>query len=224
MMKTLISSAFATLILVGIASAQTPVGTSGTTGTTRTTPPATTPATTTASPSAAKASVKAAPPSIDYKLAMGDKLRVDVYKDAQLSQTVQVRPDGKITMPLIGDIPAVGRTSTELRDAIASALSEGGYIKDPTITVIVTEMTPQLVYVTGEVTRPGSYVLVNGQLSILQALAMAGGFTDFANKKDIRVLRKGTSGMQTLKFNYKEALESTKEPLQLQAGDTVVVK
>ena len=119
-------------------------------------------------------------------------------------------------------IVAAGRTPTELRDAISSALTE--YMEKPTVTVIVTETTPQVVFVTGEVNKPGQYALGSGQMNILQALAMAGGLTDFANRKDIRVLRKGAAGMQTLKFNYKDALDSPREPLQLRAGDTVVVR
>ena len=206
-MKTAICTASLSLILAGAAFAQTPVGTSGT-------------STTTTAP--AGDSTAAASTSSDYRLAAGDKLRIEVYKDAQLSQALQVRPDGKVTLPLVGDIVAAGRTSTELRDTIAKALTE--YIANPTVTVIVTETMPQVVYVTGEVNKPGPYTMGAGQLNILQALAMAGGLTDFANRKDIRVMRKGPSGMQTLKFNYKDALESTREPLALRAGDTVVVK
>jgi polysaccharide export outer membrane protein len=206
-MKTAICTASLSLILTGAAFAQTPVGTSGT-------------STTTTAP--AGDSTAAAATSNDYRLAAGDKLRIEVYKDAQLSQALQVRPDGKVTLPIVGDIVAAGRTSTELRDTIAKALTE--YIANPTVTVIVTETMPQVVYVTGEVNKPGPYTMGTGQLNILQALAMAGGLTDFANRKDIRVMRKGPSGMQTLKFNYKDALESTREPLPLRAGDTVVVK
>jgi polysaccharide export outer membrane protein len=160
----------------------------------------------------------------DYRLAPGDKLRIEVYKDTQLSQSLQIRPDGKITLPLVGDVPAAGRTSVELRDAIGTALND--YIKNPVVTVIVVEATPQVVFITGEVNKPGPVPLVNGRISVLQALAVAGGFTDFANKKDIRILRKGTTGMQTLRFNYKDALDEEKmrEPLALQAGDTVIVK
>jgi polysaccharide export outer membrane protein len=164
--------------------------------------------------------------STDYRLAAGDKLRIEIYKDPQLSQSLQIRPDGKITLPLVGDVAAAGHTSLELRDAIGTALKE--YITSPVVTVIVVEATPaaQLVYVTGEVNKPGSFTLSGGPLSVLQALALAGGFTDFANKKDIRVLRKGPAGMQTLKFNYKDALDdgNKREPLQLRAGDTVIVK
>jgi polysaccharide biosynthesis/export protein len=158
----------------------------------------------------------------DYKLTPGDKLAVDVYKDPQLSKQLQVRPDGKITLPLLGDIPAAGRTSLELRDAISDALKE--YITNPTVTVAVVETTPQVVYVMGEVNHPGTIPLMNGHLSILQALAMAGGFSEFANRKDVRIMRKGASGMDTLKFNYKDAVKNSTEPLQLLAGDTVIVK
>ena len=160
----------------------------------------------------------------DYRLVAGDKLRIEVYKDTQLSQALQIRPDGKVTLPLVGDVMAAGRTSMELRDAISESLKE--YIASPVVTVIVTETSPQLVYVQGEVTKPGALTLVNGRMSILQALAMAGGFTDFANKKDIRIIRKTATGVQILKFNYKDAIdeESKREPLQLMPGDTVIVK
>jgi len=160
----------------------------------------------------------------DYRLVAGDKLRIEVYKDPQLSQALQIRPDGKVTLPLIGDVLASGRTSMELRDAISEALQ--AYIASPVVTVIVTETAPQLVYVQGEVNKPGALTLVNGRMSILQALAMAGGFTDFAHKKDIRIIRKTATGVQNLKFNYKDAIdeESKREPLQLLPGDTVIVK
>ena len=96
--------------------------------------------------------------SADYRLAAGDKLRIEVYKDAQLSQSLQVRPDGKITLPLVGDVAAAGRTPIELRDAISAALKE--YITNPVVTVIVVETRPpQVVYVTGEVNKPGALTL-----------------------------------------------------------------
>ena len=83
-----------------------------------------------------------------------------------------------------------------------------------------------MVYVTGEVNKPGALPLATAQMSIIQAIAMAGGFTDFANKKDVLVLRKGSTGMQTLRFNYKDAIgdDSRREPMQLLPGDTVIVK
>ena len=196
-MKTASFTALSLAALIGSAAAQTvstvPIGTSG----------------------AASAATSA-----DYRLAAGDKLRIEVYKDTQLSQSLQVRPDGKITLPLVGDVAAAGRTSLELRDAIAS--SQTDYMKNPTVTVIVVETTPQVVYVTGEVTKPGALPLTGGRLTVLQAIAVAGGFTDFANRKDITIMR----GTQKLKFNYKDAIDDTnkREPLQLLPGDTVIVK
>src|SRR4051795_1644823 len=93
----------------------------------------------------------------EYRLGPGDKLRIEVYKDPQLSQSVQVRPDGKITLPLIGDMEATGRTPIELRDTIAASLKD--YINNPTVTVIVVEALASQVYVMGEVTHPGTMQL-----------------------------------------------------------------
>jgi polysaccharide export outer membrane protein len=162
----------------------------------------------------------AAPLPADYRLAIGDKLRVEVYKDPQLSQSLQVRPDGKVTLPLIGDITAAGLAPLELRDQIATALKE--YVTNPVVTVIVVETVPPVVYVMGEVTNPGAIPL-NGPMSVLQALAMAGGFRDFANTKNIRVLRRNARGVQTISFNYKDAVRGDGNPVTLQPGDTVIV-
>jgi polysaccharide export outer membrane protein len=156
----------------------------------------------------------------EYRMTAGDKLRIEVYKDAQLSQSVQVRPDGKITLPLIGDIAAVGRTPIELRDAIRTAFKE--YITNPTVTVIVVEATTATAYVMGEVNHPGA-VTLTAPLTVMQALALAGGLKDFADAKNIRILRKSILGTQAITFNYKEALRSTRAPVYLQPGDTVVV-
>jgi polysaccharide biosynthesis/export protein len=156
----------------------------------------------------------------EYRMTPGDKLRIEVYKDPQLSQSVQVRPDGKITLPLIGDIDAVGRTPIELRDVIRTAFKE--YITNPTVTVIVVEATTATAYVMGEVNHPGA-VTLTAPLTIMQALALAGGLKDFADAKNIRILRKSLMGTQAITFNYKEALKSTRAPVYLQPGDTVVV-
>jgi polysaccharide biosynthesis/export protein len=156
----------------------------------------------------------------EYRVGPGDKLRVEVYKDPQLSQSVQVRPDGKITLPLIGDLEATGHTPIELRDTIATELK--AYINNPTVTVIVVEALASQVYVMGEVTHPGTMQLY-GPTTILQALAMAGGFKEFANTKDVKVLRPTKSGMDTLHFNYKDVLNGDAKPFYLRSGDTVIV-
>src|SRR5476649_2061106 len=159
----------------------------------------------------------------EYRLGPGDKLRIEVYKDPQLSQSVQVRPDGKITLPLVGDLEATSRTPIELRDTIATSLKE--YVTNPTVTVIVVEALASKVYVMGEVTHPGTMEL-HGPTTILQALAMAGGFKEFANTKDVKVLRPtgDRGGVQTLKFNYKNVINGDATPFYLRSGDTVVVR
>lgn len=156
----------------------------------------------------------------DYKLVAGDKLRIEVYKDAQLSQNLQVRPDGKITLPLVGDLPAAGRTSNELRDAITASLKE--YNTNPVVTVIVVETVPPTIYVMGEVNHPGPQPLT-GEVTVLQALATAGGFKDFAKTKDIRIQRKSAAGLTTLHFNYKDAVNGSGKIIVLQPGDTIIV-
>ena len=156
----------------------------------------------------------------DYRLGPGDKLRVEVYKDAQLSQSLQVRPDGKVTLPLVGDLQASGLTPLELRDRITESLRE--YVTNPVVTVIVVETIAPLVYVMGEVNNPGSIEL-HGPLTALQALAMAGGFKDFANTKNIKVMRRTNRGVQTIAFNYRDALRGEGTPMMLQPGDTVIV-
>jgi polysaccharide biosynthesis/export protein len=156
----------------------------------------------------------------EYRLGPGDKLRVEVYREPQLSQSLQVRPDGKITLPLVGDVMATGRTSAELRDSLTTSLKE--YVTNPVVTVIVVEATAAQVFVMGEVTNPGVQVM-QGPLTALQALAQAGGFKEFADTGDIRILRKGTTGTQTIDFNYKDAIKGRIEPVYLQPGDTIVV-
>ena len=167
-----------------------------------------------------KKAAQSAPALVDdYRLAPGDKLRIEVYRDTQMSQSVQIRPDGKITLPLLGDLEATGRTPIELRDVIAKELKE--YMTNPVVTVIVVEATPSVAYVTGEVNHPGA-VMIQSQLTVLQALAIAGGLKDFANAKNIRILRRSSLGVQTIAFNYKDAIRGS-APVYLRPGDTVVV-
>jgi polysaccharide biosynthesis/export protein len=169
-------------------------------------------------PGAARAET---PVADTYHVGAGDKLRVTVYKDPQASlDSVQVRPDGKITMPLVGDIVASGRTPAELRDAVATALKV--YMNNPSVTVIVLEATASTAFVLGEVNKPGT-VSIQGDMTVLQALAVAGGLKDFADAKNIRILRKGVAGTQTIRFNYKDAIRGSGANPYLRAGDIVVV-
>jgi polysaccharide export outer membrane protein len=150
----------------------------------------------------------------------GDKLRIEVYKDTQLSQSLQVRPDGKITLPLIGDVTAEGRTSIELRDTLVTSLKE--YNTNPVVTVIVVETVPPMFYVMGEVNSPGALPL-KGEITVLQALAMAGGFKDFAKTNKIVIQRKGAAGISTVPFNYNDAVKGKGQIIYLKPGDTVIV-
>jgi polysaccharide export outer membrane protein len=156
----------------------------------------------------------------EYRLGAGDKLRIEVYKQDQLSQSLQIRPDGKITLPFIGDVPAAGKTSVELRDSLTTALKE--YVTNPVVTVMVQEATSAQIHVIGEVEHPGTQVMA-GPRTVLQALAEAGGLTEFADRGGVHVLRNTSTGMQNIPFAYKEALKGRVEPLYLQPGDTVVV-
>jgi len=156
----------------------------------------------------------------DYRIVPGDKLNIQVYKDQNLSQQLQVRPDGKITLPLVGDVRAEGRTSAELRDSLIESLKE--YNTNPVVTVIVTETVPPVFYVMGEVNAPGTLPL-KGQISMVQALAMAGGFKDFAKKKDIIIQRKGATGVTTIPFNYNDAVKGKGSMVYVQPGDTIIV-
>jgi polysaccharide export outer membrane protein len=182
----------------------------------RATPPASVPSLPPTPPAAA------APIASDYRLAPGDKLRVEVYKDPQLSQSLQIRPDGKITLPLIGDLTATSLTPLQLRDQITNSLKE--YITNPVVTVIVVEANPATVFVMGEVAQPGA-VPVKGKMTVLQALAMAGGFKEFADVKGIRVLRQSKDGtkVDTISFNYNEAIKGRSAPMLLIPGDMVIV-
>jgi polysaccharide export outer membrane protein len=157
----------------------------------------------------------------EYRLGLGDKLRVEVYKDTQLSQSVEIRPDGKITLPLIGDIDATGRTPVQLKELIATQLKT--YVNNPVVTVIVVETKLPVAYVMGEVNHPGAVTLQDDQLTVLQALALAGGLKDFANSKNIKILRKADKRGKITSFNYKDAINGDAAPVYLRAGDTVVV-
>jgi polysaccharide biosynthesis/export protein len=157
----------------------------------------------------------------EYRIARGDKLRVEVYKDDYLSQSVQVRPDGRITLPLAGDVMASGLTPIELKDRLATALKE--FVANPVVTVIVVEVMEPVVYVMGEVNQPGS-VPMRGAMTVLQALAVAGGFKEFANSGGIRILRRSSDGatVETIPFNYQNAVRKG-TTVFLREGDTVVV-
>lgn len=167
-------------------------------------------------------SSQSATEDLGYKIGPQDVLRIDVWREDQLTRTVPVRPDGKITLPLLNDVQAVGMTPMQLAGVISDGLKK--YINSPQVTVSVTEINSRRVYVTGEVTRPGAFPLLP-DMTVLQALTSAGGFTQFARIKSIYVLR--MEGKQQVKhaFNYKDVISGKKaeDNIQLHPGDTVVV-
>ena len=196
-----------------------PVGTGGTA--TPGTPA--NPATSAPMPPAASAPVSGIRPwnEQEYRLGPGDKIRVEVYGEPQMSQALQVRPDGKVTLTLIGDVVAAGRTPLELRDALTTSLKQ--YMNSPAITVIVQDAIANQIDVVGEVSSPGQQVLL-GPVTILQAISRAGGPKEFAKTGSIYVLRNsGTGTPQRIDAEYKDALKGKVAPMVLQPGDTVVV-
>ncbi|HKW34971.1 MAG TPA: polysaccharide biosynthesis/export family protein [Candidatus Acidoferrum sp.] len=164
------------------------------------------------------------PPAADstYKIGAQDVLKIDVWREDQLTRTVPVRPDGKISLPLLNDVQAVGLTPMELGNIIRDELKK--YITNPQVTVSIAEINSRRVYVTGEVTHPGAFALLPN-MTVLQALTSAGGFTQFAKIKSIYVLRMEGGKQVKHSFNYKDVLNGKKheDNIQLEPGDTIIV-
>jgi polysaccharide export outer membrane protein len=157
-----------------------------------------------------------------YKIGPQDVLRIDVWKEPEISRAVPVRPDGKITLPLLNDVQAAGLTPQQLAAKISEGLKK--FITSPQVTVGVTEINSRRIFVNGEVTRPGAFPLIPN-MTVLQALSSSGGFTQFARVKNIYVLRMEDGKQVKHPFNYKEAI-SGKRPEQnitLEGGDIIVV-
>jgi polysaccharide biosynthesis/export protein len=173
--------------------------------------------------SATQAKTKAAATADpNYMIGPQDVLDIDVWKEAELTRSVPVRPDGKISLPLLNDVQAAGLTPTQLSEEITTELKK--FITDPQVTVIVTQINSQRVYILGEMTRPGAYPLLPG-MTVLQALSSAGGFTPFANTKKIYVLRNEGGKQEKFPFNYKDVVKgkNASENIVLKAGDQIVV-
>lgn len=170
------------------------------------------------------AAVSAPAPAVDagYKIGAQDVLKVDVWKEPDITRQVMVRPDGKISLPLLDDVQAAGLTPQALSGVIREGLKK--YITDPQVTVTVTEINSRRIYVTGEVMRAGAYPLLPN-MTVLQALSSCGGFTQFANTKKIYVLRVDGGKQVRIPINYKELVSGRKpeENFPLETGDTIVV-
>jgi polysaccharide export outer membrane protein len=158
----------------------------------------------------------------DYVLQAGDVVNVSVWREPDLQQTILVRPDGRISFPLAGDLMAAGQTIAQLTQAIATKLAQ--FIPSPVVTVSLKENLGNRVYVTGRVSRPGVYP-VNQGIDVLQALALAGGLTPFADRDDIKILRRENGVERAIPFNYKEVQrgEHLEQNIILRSGDTVLV-
>jgi len=173
-------------------------------------------------PSVPKADLHpAATASPQYTIGSGDVLNIQVWKEKELSQTVVVRPDGKISLPLLGEIYVTGKEPSQLEELIQTRLQS--MVVQPRVTVTVTEIHSRMVYITGEIARPGAYPL-NAPITVLQLIAQAGGLTEFAKKK-IHVLRAGGAA-NGVWVSYKALLQGTdpSRNLQLNPGDTVVIQ
>jgi polysaccharide biosynthesis/export protein len=158
-----------------------------------------------------------------FVISADDVLAINVWKEAEISRTVTVRSDGKISLPLVGELQASAKTPKQLEDEIGSKLS--GFISEPAVTVIVQEIRSQRFNILGRVGHPGSYQITEAA-TVLDAIAIAGGVLDFAKQKSMYILRKNPDGTQTrLPFNYKEVVggKRLEQNIKLEPHDTVVV-
>jgi polysaccharide biosynthesis/export protein len=175
-----------------------------------------------ANPATAKTAAAAPATDSDYKIGPQDVLRIDVWKEPDITRIAPVRPDGRISLPLLNDVQAAGLTPSQL----AARLTEGlrKFITNPQVTVSVSEINSRRVYVTGEVTKPGAFPLLPN-MTVLQALSSSGGFSQFAKIKGIYVLRVEDGKQVKHPFNYKDVVSGKKPELNipLQPGDVIVV-
>jgi len=164
----------------------------------------------------------AKPHDNSFVIGNDDVLAINVWKEPDISRSIPVRSDGKISLPLVGELQAAGLTPLRLESDIAGRLKN--YISEPEVTVIVQQVNSQKFNILGQVERPGSYVIANSP-TVLDALALAGGFRDFAKKKSVYVLRQGASGESRIPFNYKDVIQgkNVSQNVKLQPGDTIIV-
>jgi polysaccharide biosynthesis/export protein len=157
-----------------------------------------------------------------YIIGTDDVLSIVYWKDKDMSADAQVRPDGRIALPLINEVQAAGLTPEQLREKITEESRK--YMEDANITVVVRQINSRKVFITGEVNRPGPYPLT-GTMTVMQLLSMAGGLREYADSKKIIIMRTEDGKPVSLKFNYKDvtAGKNLEQNIQLKPGDTVVV-
>jgi polysaccharide biosynthesis/export protein len=181
---------------------------------------------TAAAKTAARPGTPAAPAPIptppDYVIGADDVLSIIVWREKELSNDVAVRPDGKISLPLLNDVAAAGLTPEELRLRLTELV--GKLVQDPSVTVVVKEINSRKVFVTGQVNKPGPYPLT-GPSTVLQIIATAGGLLEYAKAKDIRIMRTENGKPVSFKFNYRDVAEgkNLKQNIELKPGDTIIV-
>ena len=173
--------------------------------------------------SRASESTGAKPHDASFVIGNDDLLAVNVWKEPDISRSIPVRSDGKISLPLVGEVQAAGRTPLKLEQDIAERLKN--FISEPEVTVMVQQINSQKFNILGQVNRPGSYILSNSS-TVLDAIALAGGFRDFAKQKSIYILRQNSDGSEArLSFNYKEVIkgQNPAQNVKLKPRDTIVV-
>jgi polysaccharide export outer membrane protein len=157
----------------------------------------------------------------EYVIGVDDVLNVIVWRNEAFTRTVRVRPDGKITLPLINDIPASGFTPTELRRMITASLAD--FVDNPRVSVIVQEINSANITILGEVRKPGVYPL-KAHMTMFDAVALAEGFSDFASPNNIVILRKNGGDLTRVRVKYLDAVKGGKmNDLRLETGDTILV-
>jgi polysaccharide export outer membrane protein len=158
-----------------------------------------------------------------YVIGAEDTISVYVWKEPDMSKSVPVRPDGMISLPLVGEVKAAGYTPVQLQDVLADAMKK--YVSDPQVTVVVEKIASLSFNIVGEVNHPGYFPLTR-RMTVLDAIAMAGGFRDFAKTKKVYVLRTAANGSEErLPFNYKQVIkgQNPQQNIELQPRDTIVV-
>ena len=175
--------------------------------------------------SAPNSDSSSAPKAHDNSFVIGndDVLAISVWKEPEISRSIPVRSDGRISLPLVGEVQAAGQTPLKLEQEIAARLKS--YIDEPEVTVIVQQINSQKFNILGMVSRPGSFPIASAS-TVLDAIALAGGFRDFAKQKSIYVLRQNPDGTQTrIPFNYKQVVkgQNPAQNIKLQPRDTIVV-
>ncbi len=161
-------------------------------------------------------------PGADYLIGPGDVLDISIWKDEALTKSVLVLPDGRISFPLIGILNAAGKTLPDLKKEIEVKISK--YLTDPVLTVGVNQVNSMIIYIIGRVNAPGKFIL-NSNVNVLQALAMAGGLNPFAKKSSIKIFRQDGGKTESFPFNYDEVVRGSRldQNITLQRGDVLVV-